>query len=253
MAYKLGRLAPKIHPNTLKFSNYLLKNSALPVPPEKAYWEFRVPDWKMLANDQLGDCVLAAFGHMVMNWTAHEGDESIPTDAQIIEAYSAITGYDPSKTNQFGDNPTDNGTSMTDGYAYWQNKGVAGHKIDGWVSIDWNNIEHVKLAVYLFGGVNPGVNLPQSAMDQFDANMPWDEVAGSPIIGGHSIPVFGYGSQGCTCVSWAKRQPMSWDFFQKQSEELYAAVSLDWVDKQGIAPSHINLDALRSDLLAIKI
>lgn len=245
MPLKLGRLAPKPHKNTLKFSDYLKPNAALPAPPSKAFWEYKMNDWKMLKNDEVGDCVFAAMGHMLMNWTAHEGDEVIPTDDQIIEAYSAVTGYVP------GDESTDNGTSMTDGYAYWQSKGVAGHKIDGWVSIDYTNLDHVKLGIYLFGGVNPGINVPQSAIDQFNAGMPWEQ-SDSPIVGGHSIPVLGYGSQGCTCITWAKRQPMSWAFFQDYTEELYAPLSLDWLDKQGVAPNHINLEQLKADLLALK-
>ena len=245
MPLKFGRLAPREHPNTLKFSDYIKHNAALPVPPSKAYWEY-INDWKMLKNDELGDCVFAAYGHMIMNWTKHEGDEYIPTDDQIVQAYSDVTGYIP------GDESTDNGAAMTDGYAYWKKTGVANHKIDGWVAIDWKNQEHVKLGIYLFGGVNPGINCPQSALDQFHAEMSWEVVDGSPIAGGHSIPVFGYGSEGCTCVTWGRRQPMSWAFFQHYTEECYSAVSLDWLDKQGIAPNHVNLDALRADLLALK-
>ena len=51
---RLGRLAPKIHRNTLLFDDYL-KADAPPPPPEKSYWEYKVPpDWTMMGNDKSG-------------------------------------------------------------------------------------------------------------------------------------------------------------------------------------------------------
>jgi hypothetical protein len=34
-------------------------------------------------------------------------------------------------------------------------------------------------------------------------------------------------------------------------DECYAIISLDWLDKQGVAPNHLNLDALRADLKSL--
>ena len=50
----------------------------------------------MMDNAQLGDCTCAAAGHLIMEWTANAQSKTFtPSDAQIIAAYSAITGYNP--------------------------------------------------------------------------------------------------------------------------------------------------------------
>ena len=50
----------------------------------------------MMENDQIGDCTCAAAGHLIMEWTANAGKKMVmPTDKQIVAAYSAVTGYNP--------------------------------------------------------------------------------------------------------------------------------------------------------------
>ena len=50
----------------------------------------------MMDNDQIGDCTCAAAGHLIMEWTANAQSKMVtPTDKQIVAAYSAITGYNP--------------------------------------------------------------------------------------------------------------------------------------------------------------
>jgi hypothetical protein len=253
MNLKLGKLPPKHNPKTLMFSKFI-KADALPIPPERAFWEYKIPDgaWGMDGNDEVGDCTCAAIAHMLMNWTAHTGQIVVPTTPQVLQVYSDITGYDPSQTDANGVNPTDSGAAITDVLDYWKTKGIAGHKIDGWVSIDPTNIEHIKLAIYLFGGIDGGLNLPQSAMDQFNADENWDLVTDDGgIIGGHSVPGFGYGSQGKTGLTWAKRQPMSWAFVQKYYDEFYSVLSLDWLNSSKVAPNHLDITALTNALKAI--
>src|SRR5271154_4652808 len=126
---KLGRLAPKFHPKTLKFSAYL-KADAPPPPPEKTYWEYKIGTYPMMLNDTLGDCTCADAGHRVMLWTAHGGEMVTPADADILAAYEAVGGYVP------GDPSTDNGCAMTDVFEYCESTGIAGHKINGWVAVD---------------------------------------------------------------------------------------------------------------------
>ena len=66
------------------------------------------------------------------------------------------------------------------------------------------------------------------------------------------MPIFGYGSQGFTCVTWGRLQQMGIPWFQKYVEEAYAAVSLDWLDSTGVAPNSLKMDALVTDLNALK-
>jgi hypothetical protein len=243
---KFGKLSPKANPKTLKMSRYLLAD-APPAPPSKSYWEYRVKNYPMFSNDVLGDCVLAAGGHMEEAWSAHTGPEVVLTDADIIAAYEAVGGYVP------GDPSTDNGTAITDFLEWWQTTGLAGIKIAGWASINPHSIDNVKKGVYLFGGIDIGIQVPQSAMDQNAAGKAWDMVPNDGgIVGGHSIPVLGYGAEGCTCITWGMLQQMSWEWFQAYCDEAYCVISPNWLAQSGEAPNHLNLAELQADLATIK-
>lgn len=249
---KLGKLAPKFNPKTLKLSKYLAAPAnVLPAPPPKSYWEYRIPAdaWQMFGNDTIGDCTCACIAHMLMNVTAHTGKIVVPTLQDVISVYSAVSGYDPST----GEN--DNGAAITDVLAYWQATGISGHRILGWASLDAGNVQHVEQGNYIFGGVDIGFNVPQSAMDQTNAQQSWDVVSpDGGIIGGHSVPIFGYGSQGATCITWGALQQMGWPFFSKYCDEAYVVVTQDWLNQaDGLAPSGFDLTALQADLKAIAV
>lgn len=245
---KFGKLAPKKNSKTLRFTKYL--SPAIPAPPEKVWREYKVPPnlWGMYGNDTIGDCTCACIAHMLMLVTSHTGTMVTPTKDEVIAAYSAVTGYDP-KTGL-----NDNGAAITDVLNYWMNTGISGHKILGWAAIDPTNITAVKQAIWLFGGVDIGVNLPNSAMNQFNSNQPWSILPNDGgIDGGHSIPNFGYGSEGTNCITWAQRQGMEWDWFQKYCDECYAVITQDWINqatKQ--TPSGFSLETLQADLAALK-
>lgn len=243
MAGKLGRLPRKEHPRTLKLSHY---TASLP-EPSKSYWEYMVSNWPMMGNDQIGDCTCACAGHMEQNWTAHTFGMQNPRDDQIISAYSAVSGYDPLT------GANDNGAAITDVLSYWASTGIAGRKILAWAEIDQANLDAVKQAIFLFGGIDIGFSVPQSAMDQFDAGQSWTVIPQSSIEGGHSVPILGYGSAGCTCVTWAKLQPMTWDFFKTYCDEAYAIITQDWLTKAQTTPiAGLDLNALQADLSALK-
>src|ERR1035437_9108431 len=94
--YKTGKLAPKHNLKTIVFEDILLA-TALPAPPEKRFWEYKIqPDMiGMYGNDAMGDCVLAMIAHHIMLITAHTGRLIMPEMADIVRAYSELSGYDP--------------------------------------------------------------------------------------------------------------------------------------------------------------
>ena len=184
---------------------------------------------------------------MLIEAESNTGTVALPAQSDIIGAYSQVSGYDPS-TGQ-----NDNGAAITDVLSLWQSSGIAGRKILGWVQIDQTNLEEVRQAIYLFGSLDIGVNLPNSAQDQFGANQAWTVLADDGgIDGGHCIPLFGYGGVGTTCVTWGKTQPMHWDWFQKYCDEAYAAILPEWLDSKGASPNHLDLAALQADLSALR-
>ena len=244
---KFGKLRPKPNAKTLKLGHYL--TGALPPPPEKVYREYKIPEasWGMDANDTVGDCTCAAIAHMLMLMTAHTGSLITPSAQDVLSVYSAVTGYVP------GNEETDNGAAISDVLNYWQTTGLLGHRILGWAQVDQTNIVEMKQAVALFSAIDVGVNLPDSAMQAFNNNQPWDQLDDQNIDGGHSIPIFGYGSAGATCVTWGQTQQMSWPWFQEYCDEAYAVISEDWIiQATQQTPGGLDLASLQADLSALK-
>jgi len=248
MALRLGKHAPKIHPRTLFYHNY---HVAVPPPPPVSYYYKRLHtnSWGMLGNDNVGDCTFADAGHQIMLNNSYTGRGPNPTLADILKGYSAVSGYDP----RTGAN--DNGCAITDVMDYRNTVGIGGDKIAAWVQIDPTNLQHVRQAIHAFGGVQIGVQLPNSALDQFNSNKDWTVVANDGgIAGGHDIFGCGYpDDKNIAIVSWGRALFASVEWLKKYCDEMYATVSLDWISTQaGLSPSHLNLDALKQDLLALQ-
>jgi len=245
---KFGKHAPKRSLKTLSLSNYM-KASEVPVP-QKWAWERPVP-YGMLANDRLGDCVIACAAHQEMNWGAvvNAGTPFVPTDDQVIADYSAVAGYVP------GDSSTDNGTNMLDAMHYWLRKGFVGRPIaQTFATLDTQNIDQIKAAIYLFGGVPIGFNVPQSMVDELNAGI--DPTFAfvqndKPSGEGHCVLPVGYGRSGAAAVSWGKVYHFSWEFWQAWVDEAYCVVSKNWLKQSGVSPTGLDLDGLLQDAQAI--
>jgi len=249
---KLGKLAPRADVRTLRLVHYL--DSDIPAPPPAVDWSGAVTWWGMMANDVIGDCTIAAAGHLLEGWTANNGTEVIPADADIVAAYSAVSGYVP-------DDPvTDRGAVELDVLNYWRQEGIAGHRIYAYASLDVGNIEHIKQAVYLFGGCYIGLALPLSAQGQdvwdttglgawlgrvFLSRKHLDPTPGS--WGGHAVSIVGYDADGLTCVTWGARKRMTWSFWRRYCDEAYAVLSTDWIP-EGREVRGFYFDELQQDL-----
>jgi hypothetical protein len=199
-------------------------------------------DWGMDGNDQYGDCTCADESHLVMLRTANLGQIVVPTAVQTLALYAAITGFKPD------DPATDNGADIEQVCNFLETTGYLGVTNAGHAPVDPSHIDHVKWGVQLFGGVKLGLNLPQSAEDQFNAGQPWDVVAGSSPIGGHDVPLVKYDAQYLYCVTWGKLQPLTPAFFAAYCDEARVTVSPEWVGQMNLAPSKLNLAQLLADL-----
>jgi hypothetical protein len=238
MPFKLGKLAPKMHPKTLTFEKYA--GDELPLAPEKVYWSYKVPEkkWGMLGNNVRGCCVVSMAMHMIMNWTAHTGTMRTFTEQQAIDLYDFLTGR------------KDTGLVMTDFMNYWQTEGIYGDKILGWMSFNSAVPNRFKQVIWLFAAVAAGVQFPRSAMTQFNARKTWDVTKRkSPIDGGHALPFFNFGSLGDKCVTWEQVQAALNAWMDKYLDESYAVISESWFDTTtGLAPNHFKRDELWADL-----
>jgi hypothetical protein len=197
-----------------------------------------------MLNDDLGDCTIAAAGHMIQTWTANAGAAFVPSDEQILRAYEDVSGYSPS------DPSSDAGAVELDVLKYWREVGIAGRKIDAFASLEPSNEDHIRQSVSLFGGCYIGVQLPACAQGQNVWVMPpygptGDGAPGS--WGGHAVPVVGYGRRGLTVVTWGKLLRMSWQFWRAYVDESYAILSTDFLIA-GKAPNGFDQHQLRTDL-----
>jgi hypothetical protein len=234
---------------------------ALGPPPAQCYpWYKAVEavseDWGMLGNDAVGDCVIADNGHKVMLWSANRpgGKMIMPTTAEILAYYSALTGYDPSDPN------TDQGADPTANADYLVANGITiggvHHKVDAWVPVDPTNADGSKWATHLFGCQTWCVSLPQSAMDQFGAGQPWTVLADDGgLLGGHDILNCYYASSAGKDwwypITWGKRQRADDPWRAKYLTMAIAYLSKDMFNQQAADAAGFQYQALVTALNAV--
>jgi len=240
---KLGKQVPRHDPRTLQLANYLLPK-ALPPAPAEYMWGAAITDWTMMDNDQIGDCTCAAAGHLIMEWTVDNNNLYTPPSADIISAYSQITGYDP----QTGAN--DNGAAETDVLNFWRTTGISGRQIYAYAALEPGNHFNIQQAVYMFGGCYIGLALPQSAQTQTVWSVPPGGAIGSGAPGswgGHAVPIIGYDQNSLTVVTWGDTKQMTWEFLDAYCDESYAIISLDFISNNQ-SPNGFDLATLQADL-----
>jgi hypothetical protein len=251
MPFKLGKTAPTPENVKLKFSAYV-DESKLPKPPRVLGHTDLLPHQiGMLANDSVGDCVVAGAAHETMLFNAEAGRSITFTDQSCLSDYSAVTGYDPA------DPSTDQGTNVSEFVDYRTKVGVLDqhglrHRIGGSVRIDPGHLDQYAEALFLFSAVGIGVQLPDSAQQQFAAEQPWDVVRGAQIEGGHYVPVVARTADGFWLVAtWGRLQKVTDAFLTKYSDEAYAYLSLEFLGNNGKSLEGFNAQQLRADLADI--
>lgn len=251
--YKLGRLPSDPNEIPEKFSSYIQDASALPALPAKFGHEALLPlNLAMLGNDQVGDCTVAGADHAVMSWGADQKKEIVFSTGSALSDYSSITGYNPDDPN------SDTGADILTVAKYWKNTGMIDasgkrHKIDTYLSINFKDIEEIKMATYLFGAIGLGIECPASAQTQFSQGKPWTPVrgAGSQIEGGHFIPLLGFDGTYFIIATWGRLQKMSASFFKRYVDEAVAYISLEDLNASGKTLEGFDLAQLESDIHVI--
>jgi len=242
MTLHLGKHDPVHDPRTLLLESYATTLTA----PTKV--TAPTLPWGMLGNDTAGDCVFAGAGHETMLWNHDACRPPVSITAQdALADYSAVTGYNPA------DPATDKGTSVLDAMRYRTATGIrdhAGHrhKLGAYAAMQPGHPDHLKYAVANLSAVGIGIQFPRSAMDQFNAGRQWSVVSGSPIEGGHYIPIVGYTRYHVYCVTWGKVQAMTWGFLRRYCDEMWALLSPELLNAVGKTPAGLDLAALKADL-----
>lgn len=254
---KFGKLPARREAYKLRLADYLDPAAVLPkIPPAFGHYGL-VSSYGMLANDKVGDCVIAGALHETQIWNATQAEIVPVSDECALANYSAITGYDPSQTDAQGDNPTDQGTDVQVAAQWRVTNGItdaAGrvHKIAAWVFVDPQNLPELKAAAYLFEAIGVGYQLPASAIDQFEQGQPWTPVRDARIEGGHYVPLVGWKADCGVGITWGERELISPAFIGEYADEAVAYLSLEDVNRHQKSPEGFDLAALRADLVALE-
>lgn len=217
----------------------------------------KVTSWPMYLNDQLGDCTIAAAGHMFAGMAVYAGyPEPVFADAEILKAYSAVSGYNPVN----GDD--DNGAQPVDVLNYLNKTGLTDqtgktHKVAAWAAIRY--VDSPGLATQVlntFGSVYWAINCPESAQTQFTGpGSLWTYDASSPIEGGHAIVLQRRRDQVpgiFSPVTWGALIQEELGFFLHYTTEAFAVVSEDWIAANGDTIEGLDLAQLVTDTAAVK-
>lgn len=246
---KLGRITSRHDPRTLRLARYLDVSALPPVPAAWVGWRAKVSGWGMFANDVFGCCTFSALGHAIQTWTANDGIETAPADADVVAAYKHATGG----YCLWGNIPNplwrDSGCQMLDALKYARANGIGTHKIGAYVSVNLHVPAELLAARYLFGGLYLGLNLPISVQgkETWDgADTTCNGIPGS--WGGHAT---WWPARANTLVTWNTDQPFTDDFFARYCDEAWAILSPDWLGGDMESPCGFDLAQLTADLADI--
>lgn len=236
----LGKNSATYSSKDLLYAN--VRPSDLTLPNLPSHWghgmDFGLSDWLMMGNgpddsvlqgfNGCGDCVWAGAAHETMQ-AFHEAKGTVPqfSGKTVVSQYSTYSGYDPATGNN------DNGSDVRAVLDWRRTKGLlddsgTSHKIGAYVALEPANWQTLREASFLFETVGIGVQFPNSAMDQFNANQTWSVVSGATVEGGHYVPVVGHPYGGMwSVITWGKRQFVTWNFIAKYCDESFAYISTE--------------------------
>lgn len=248
--YKLGRKArthnPKIKHMSVLFGHHL------PIAPDTIDWSHNITNFGMMLNDKLGSCTSAAVYHARQIWTANTLTEQTESDDCVLHLYEESGGYNPA------DPSTDQGGIEQDVLTYLLNVGFpltngSRDKILGFMEVNHRNINDVKLTIAEFGVAYIGFNVPNSVVA--DSPATWT-ISKDPLLadvsGGHAVVLIAYDLEGPTCISWGTKYKMTWEFFTKYTDEVYAIIDNSWILTSGKTPLNIDLSKLKLLMAELK-
>ena len=185
----------------------------------------------------LGDCTIVGGINAIRTW-----DLLVKENDAIPDANAGVTEYLTQSGGQ------DTGLAETGVLQKWQTVGMFGEKLDVWGPVNHSNVTAIKNAIAYYGLCYFGVQLPDSAQQQFNpgGQSTWSVVPGAQIEGGHCIDGVGYNDQGVQCVTWGQIVTCTWQWIAEYLDEAYVLLPQQFVEA-GHGPS-LDLAALRADL-----
>lgn len=241
---KYGRLSAKFPAGLHDLTHYAA--GALPKAPASVAVP-DVPDWGMdgngpdpsctVAPEGVGDCGVAGLNHLLMSAAAATREtETFPSADQVVSYYLSYTGGQ------------DTGVVLSDFLAYVAEHGFYGHKVAAYAPVRVSDIPTLQFAVNAYDAAYCGIAVTQAMEQAFAAGLPWTaDVADSPVVGGHCVPVVGYDSQYLYIVTWGQVQSVAYSAWHHIASEAWAVIPGE-ITEAGTDGHGVNLAALQADL-----
>ena len=177
---KLGRRPPKNAPS-LRFARFW--TGAIPEHSPSIDHFSRITGWGLWRNDEFGDCGPVSYGNLRKLISLYlTGVEEDVTQDDVFALYKLVNpDFDPNDPGGPGDAGVDMQTMLEKALEH----GFAGKKPLAFARVDHTNLDELRAAVDIFGGVLLGVDLETAQQDQTDAGL-WDYKR-SGEWGGHAV------------------------------------------------------------------
>lgn len=223
--------------------------AVMPLPPappmnDLVYGKW---DWTPLGNNEAGDCVIAAAGHVIQLHAWHAKRENVDITAkECPDVYSQLSGW------KRGDPTEGPGLQVRIGFGYARDVGLGGRKIasihpsvylpgDGAYGRDRNCLsrDNLRRRISVFGSVVIAFDCPKTATRSLG---PWRARDMDPeIAGGHCIPLVAYDNEWFECTTWGRLIKIDWEFLVKYTTEVYVCYAADWMTDLGSADYRYSL------------
>jgi hypothetical protein len=250
---KLGRRSPKNAP-ALRLADFL--TGQVPAHPAAADHFAKVPEWGLWQNDRYGDCGPVSFYNLRKLVTAYATDvEAQPTQDDVFGLYKLVNPtFDPETGTG------DDGVDMQSMLELALKHEVCGPGVMlGFAKVNVSNLDEIRAATSIFGGVLHGVNLLAAQQAQTDAGGPWDyknsgEWGGHAILSGRYRDPSGTAQDRQGVVSWAQVLDCTDAFETHQLEECWVVIFKEHrdhpafqegVDEQALASAYESLTGKR--------
>lgn len=236
--FRLGKAPAKRDVRNLQLRALLKKAVRLPTEYDFDLAHTAVPT-PVFGNNDWGCCVIAGRAHQTLRFELVEQKKLIRiTEKEVVDEYLEQTGGE------------DAGLITLDSLRLWRKQGWTAAKkpyfIRAFSEVDRKRQKEVKTAIFMNLGVGIGLRLPTSAERELAAGKPWTATTGpgsrANSWGGHYVYVSGYSRLGPTCVTWGRKQQMSWAFFSAYCDEAYAII-----DDLNTARKRAMIDAKKLD------
>ena len=243
-----------------EFKSYFA--DTLAAPPESAHWGHQVTTpWEMDGNGPdasitlpgipsgwggCGDCTEVGKRNALATFNFDEYGQSVavPTGNDVVSQYCTTMGCTPAQLASYP-NTYDQGEDETNTLTTWAQTEEYGVKLAFTAPVNVKNKADIQNGIFLGGGLYIGIQLPESAEQQFPNEWTWQP--NSPIAGGHCVWLTGYTSTYVALVTWAQLIWCTWDFLMNTIDEAHVLV-LPQAVAAGKSPTGLLIPKWESDL-----